>query len=468
MAVIRTDEQLETEVGNLAGGEQGGVPKVNPVLQSVSDDTIQGTDDTLLGTAPKASVTKARVPSPPLPPDFITYPENPILAGTNRDLKPMPPTATAGVGQLDPDAQSFIQPNIGSMDSAQIADRTYMTDVQGTVSEGSIATAPEEALDEKATTKYQLEQLLSSIDEGESVPAWASPAVRKVSAIMASRGLGSSSMAAAAMTQAVLESGVAIASQDANKYAAIQLQNLAGKQKVALQNALTYAAMDKANLSARLQGAVTNAQALLSVDVKNLDAQQKTNTINFNALTQALFKDSAETNARQQFNAKNELQVEQFFAELEAQVETANANRISALEQFNAGEANAMAQYNTTLQDARDKFNANMQYAIDQSNVQWRRQVNTANTALQNETNRLNVQNLYNANQNALNNLWQKYRDNASWNFQKSESYLQRQHEIGIMAMEFANSREIYDKQQKDNLAAGVGNWIAAWMGSSK
>ena len=161
------------------------------------------------------------------------------------------------------------------------------------------------------------------------------------------------------------------------------------------------------------------------------------------------------------------LQVDQFFSELEAQVETANANRVSALSQFNAGEANAQSQYNATLQDARDKFNANMQYAIDQSNVQWRRQVNTANTALQNETNRLNVQNLYNANQNALNNLWQKYRDNASWNFQKSESYLQRQHEIGIMAMEFANSKEIYDKEQKDNLAAGVGNWISAWMGSS-
>lgn len=444
MAVIRTEEQLETEIGNLAGGQQGGVPQVTATTQTVDDNTIQGTQDTMLGTAPKAGLTEAK-------PTNIT---------------PAAPTATEGSGQLT-QPQSFIQPKIGSMDSAQIAGRTYIGDVQGTVSQGSIASAPTQELDEKATTRYQLKELLSSMDEGTDAPAWASPAVRKVSAIMQARGLGSSSMAAAAMTQAVLESGTVIATQDANKYATIQLQNLAGQQKVALQNALTYAAMDKANLSARLQGAVTNAQSLLTVDVKNLDANQKTNTINFNALTQALFKDSAEENARQQFNAKNQLQVDQFFSELEAQVETANANRVSALSQFNAGEANAQSQYNATLQDARDKFNANMQYAIDQSNVQWRRQVNTANTALQNETNRLNVQNLYNANQNALNNLWQKYRDNASWNFQKSESYLQRQHEIGIMAMEFANSKEIYDKEQKDNLAAGVGNWIAAWMGSS-
>jgi len=73
---------------------------------------------------------------------------------------------------------------------------------------------------------------------------------------------------------------------------------------------------------------------------------------------------------------------------------------------------------------------------------------------------------LFNASQNALNNFWQKYRDNAAWNFQKSESALQRNHEVGIMAMEFANTEKLYDKQQKDNLAAGIGNWIATWIGS--
>ncbi len=443
--VIRTDEQLETEVGKLAAGLQAGVPSVTPVLQTTPTDTTQGTAGSLLGTTPSTSVSSA---SP-----------------TN--ISPTPPTLTEGLGQVAKTATNL--QDVTTMGAAQIADpKGVIGDVpQGTVSQQAVATMPTEELDQKATTQYQLSQLLSSLEEGTEPPAWASPAIRKVTAIMQGRGMGASSMAASAITQAVMESGISIATQDANKYAAIQLQNLSGKQKASLQNALTYAAMDKANLSARLQGAVTNSQALLQTDIKNLDAQQKADTINFNALTQALFKDTAEENARQQFNAKNQLQVDEFFAELEAQVETANANRVSALSQFNAGEENAMTQYNASLQDARDKFNSNMQYAIDQSNVQWRRQTNTANTALQNETNRLNVQNQFNANQNALNNLWQKYRDNASWNFQKGESYLQRQHEIGIMAMEFANSREIYDKQQKDNLAAGVGNWIAAWMGSS-
>ena len=443
MAAITTNEQLETEVGKLAAGQTAGTPQVTAVTQTATD--VEDISNISLGTSPTAATVEAQ------PSDIVTT---------------APTAPSADTGQVA--STTTIAPNITQMDAAQITPAgQYMQDVQGTVSAGSIATAQTEQLDEKATTQYQLAQLLSSIEDGTEMPPWASPAVRKVGAIMQARGLGASSMASAAMTQAVMESGIVIAAQDANKYATIQLQNLNNKQQTALANAATYAAMDKANLSARLQGAVTNAQALLTVDTKNLDAQQKADTLSYNALTQALFKDAAEDNARQQFNAKNQLQVDQFFAELEAQVETANANRVSALAQFNAGEANAQNQFNASIVDARDKFNANMQYAIDQSNTQWRRQVNTANTALQNETNRLNVQNQFNASQNALNNLWQKYRDNASWNFQKSESQLQRQHEVGIMAMEFANSKEIYDKEQKDNLAAGVGNWIAAWMGSS-
>ena len=448
MATITTDDQLTQEVGNLAGGQQAGTPQVTPVTQTETTGTVQPTQGTLLDIDPLAPTA---------------------LADTSQLQVTTPTQKTADVGQVG--AIERITPNVTQAQDTQIAPRSSyvdMTGVEGAVSPEAMATAQTETLDPKATVQYQLGELMSSIEEGKPLPAWASPAVRKVSAVMQARGMGASSMAAAAMTQAVMESGINIAVQDANKYATIQLQNLNNKQKTELKNALTVAGMDRANLSARLQGAVTNAQSLLTVDVKNLDAAQKTSTINFNALTQGLFKDAAEENARQQFNAKNQLQVENFFAELEAQVETANKNRVSAMAQYNAGEANSVAQFNSSLRDARDKFDSNMQFAIDQSNVNWRRQVNTANTATQNETNRINTQNLYNASQNALNSLWQKYRDNASWNFQKSESFLQRQHEVGIMGMEFANSQSIYSQKQKDNLATGVGNWIAQWMAGSK
>jgi hypothetical protein len=436
---ITTDAQLEQRMADLAGGLSTGVPQVTAVRPEVAQNELQGTGNVILGEGTTTAT-----------------------AQTPTQAMPTVPTGTEGVGQISGIERTA--PSVTTMDTAQITPTgDYMQGVQGTVSPEAVATAQTEELDKRGTVQYQMTQLMSALEEGGEMPPWASPAVRKVGAVMQARGLGASSMASAAITQAVMESGIAIAAQDANKYSTIQLQNLNNKQQTALANAATYAAMDKANLSARLQSAVTNAQSLLSVDTANLTAQQQTNTLNFNALTQAMFKDAAEENARREFNAKNELQVQEFFAELGSQVETANANRTAAINQFNVGEANAMNQFNASMQDARDKFNSNMQYAIDQSNVNWRRQVNTADTAIQNETNRINVQNLFNMNQSALNALWQKYRDNAAWNFQKSESALQRQHEIGIMAMEFANSKETYTQQQKDSIGIGVGNWLATW-----
>ena len=453
MAALTTDQDVQQAVGELAAGTGGttSVQQVKPVLQNVQPSEIQGTAGTTLTPQPGGAAA-------------------PTAQGQTTGIIPTAPVASSPtlgqVGAIE-DVTTEVTA-AGPMTAAQIgtAPTVDMTGVQGTVSAGSIGTAATQQLDPQATTQYQLSQLMNSIQQGQPLPPWASPAVRKITGVMQARGLGASSMAAAAMTQAVLEAGVVIAADDAKKYATIQLANLNNEQQMALSNAATFAAMDKANLNARLTAAVTNAQSLLATETKNLDAQQQANTLSFNALTQAMFKDAAEENARQQFNAKNEVQVEEFFAQLGSQVESANANRVAAMEQFNVSEQNAMSQFNSTMRDSREKFNSNMQFAIDQSNVQWRRQVNTANTALQNETNRINVQNEFNASQNALNNLWQQYRDNAAWNFQKGESKLQRDHELGVMAMEFANTTSMYDKKQKDDLAMGIGNWLATWAAS--
>lgn len=434
---------------DVAGGDTSVMPTVDETLIKETTGTIMTDTGTQLGKDPTAATT---------------------TASTSGLVTTAPAGVAPGVGQVSgiEDVTTGLQ-DLGPMQAATLTPAgpyVDMTGVQAVPSAGAIATAATEQLDPRATTQYQLGQIMSSLQSGAPMPAWAAPAVRKVSAVMQARGLGSSSMASAAMTQALMESGVQIAQQDANKYAAIQLQNLNNQQQTALANAATFAAMDKANLNARMQAAVTNAQSFLSVDLKNLDNQQKSDTLTYQSLVQGLFKDAAEDNARQQFNAKNELQVDEFFAELGAQVDTANANRLAAMEQFNVSEENAMQQFNASMTDARDKFNANMKFAVDQSNVVWRREINTANTAIQNETNRINVQNAYSMTQNALNNLWQSYRDNASWNFQKSENALQRQHDIGTIAMQYANTKDLYKKQQKDEIAAGIGNWLATWAAS--
>jgi hypothetical protein len=444
----------------LTQGQQANVPKFPTRYIGVTDNQLMTT-----GGGKKLSGT-------------VTAGTSTVSTGSY--LNAAVPKAPKDLGQIPADALPDLSEDVEgqSVDTAQItpeAQEAIQIDFDKDVGEAELTqdqlaqaqTIEGDEFDERATTQYQLGQLLSSIEEGKPMPAWAAPAVRKVAGIMQARGLGASSMAAAAMTQAVMESGVVIAAKDADQYAKVQLANLNNRQQTALANAAAIAGLEKANLGARMQSAVTNAQTLLATETKNLDAQQQSNVLEFNALTQALFKDAAEENARIQMNAKNEIQVEEFFAELGSQVETANKNRRAAVDQFNAGERNAQNQFNAAMKDNRQKFNANMQYAIDQSNVQWRREVNTINTAAQNENNRINAQNLFNASQNSLNNLWQTYRDNASWSFQKAENMLQRQHEVGIMAMEFANTKELYSQKQKDELAQGIGNWLAIWYANS-
>lgn len=450
-------EEAKKQQLALTKGQQANVPKVATAKMTVPANQLMTTSQKKLSGEVKATTATAptdrlNAAIPEAPDDLGQIPKS-ALPDLSKDVEAEDITTA----QITPEAQEAIQ-----IDFDEDVGEAELTEEQLAKAQ----TIEGDEFDERATTQYQLGQLLSSIEEGKPMPPWAAPAVRKVAGIMQARGLGASSMAAAAMTQAVMESGVVIAAKDADQYAKIQLANLNNRQQTALANAAAIAGLEKANLGARMQSAVTNAQTLLATETKNLDARQQGNVLEFNALTQALFKDAAEENARIQMNAKNEIQVEEFFAELGSQVETANKNRKAAVDQFNAGEKNAQNQFNAAMKDNRQKFNSNMQYAIDQSNVQWRREVNTINTAAQNENNRIDAQNLFNASQNSLNNLWQTYRDNASWNFQKAENLLQRQHEVGIMAMEFANTKELYTKKQKDDLAAGIGNWLAIWYGN--
>ena len=355
------------------------------------------------------------------------------------------PTAIAAQGNLS--AQSMIgDPTMEAHTNA----------IQGQVSPEAQATAAQGQVSTLSTVKGQLESLFTAIQEGEELPAWAAPAVRKVNAMMQQRGLGASSMAAAAITQAVYESAIPIAANDAT----VDLQNLNNRQQTTLQNAMTYAAMDKANLDARVQSAVNNAKSFLSIDTANLTNQQQSNTISHQLGMQKLFNDQAAENAESQFNAKSNNQVKEFFSELGTQVENANMTREAAMRQFNADQGNATGRFVAQMEDSRQKFNSNMAVQIDQSNADWRRNINTANTSLINETNRVNTQNLLGLTSSAQNQMWQRYRDEASWVLQKAESASQRAHAFAIASQQNNFSRDQYEQEFKDNLYTEMGRSV--------
>ena len=198
--------------------------------------------------------------------------------------------------------------------TATLSEGSLMQAQTGTVSPESLAVAATQELDPRATTKYQLTELFKTIEDGKPLPAWAAPAVRNVSSVMQQRGLGSSSMAAAAITQAVMESGIAIASQDAQKYSAIQLANLSNQQAATLQNAANVARMDLTNLNNRQAAAVNNAKSFLSLDMQNLTNEQQMATINYQGQLKGMLTDAAADNAAKQFNAKTQKEVYLFFA----------------------------------------------------------------------------------------------------------------------------------------------------------
>ena len=350
------------------------------------------------------------------------------------------PIATAAKGSLD--SRSLVG------EPSMLANATALE--QG-VSTGSQAQAAQGTVNSLSTVQGQLGNLLEQLNTpGADLPSWAAPAVRKVNAIMNERGLGASSMAAAAVVNSIYEAALPIAMDDAKKYAQMDLVNLDNRQKAVLQNATVYAAMDKANLDARMTAAVNNSKAFLQMDLTNLTEENKVATINFQGKMQDLLADQAAENASQQFNAKNQNQVMEFFAELGSQIENANKTREAAMKQFNSSEENAIAKFNSQMEDSRDKFNSQMSAQINQANAQWRRQINTTNTELTNEENRMNAANLLGLSTNAQNQLWQRYRDEAQWIVNSTENIKDRAHKVALLGQQNTYNTEQYDKEKKD------------------
>ena len=194
--------------------------------------------------------------------------------------------------------------------------------------------------------------------------------------------------------------------------------------------------MDVANLNNRQTAEVNNAKAFLTLDLQNLTNEQQAATIDYQTQVKSYLTDAAQDNAAKQFNAKSENEIEEFFAELGSQIENQTLSRKLAVEQYNISQKAALEQYNANLESQREIFNANARVQIDQSNAVWRRNINTANTALQNEVNRINTQTLLGLTQQSQNNLWQLYRDQATWAMGTSENNLDRDNAELAICME--------------------------------
>jgi hypothetical protein len=323
-----------------------------------------------------------------------------------------------------------------------------MEAAQGTLSAGSQVEAATALPSANATVQGQLEGLMKQFEGGQT-PAWAAGAIRMANTAMAARGMGSSSMAGAAINQAAMESAIQIAATDAATFSQFEMQNLNNRQ----------------------QARLVNAQSFLQMDLANLNNRQQTELFKSQAIIQSLFTDQAAENATRQFNASSQNQTDQFFANLKSQVSTFNAAQANAMEQFNTGETNttarfntqqtnAMRQFNTQVKADIKKFNAQNRLVIDQSNAEWRRQIATVNNANQNEANRINAQAATGLTMAAFNNMWQQERDLMAYAFTAGENMQQRAHEVMLAKMGAELDQDLMEQQNRGALWEAAGSFV--------
>ena len=351
----------------------------------------------------------------------------------------------------------------GPATAAQLAAPTRtIGDIQEAIPTEELAQAATAELDPRATVQFQLAEITSSIQEGQPLPLWAAPAARNADGLMLQRGLGASSMAASARTQALLEAGLPIASADAQSYGRIQLSNLSNQQAASLQNANNLAALRTQNLNARLTAAVNNAQNFLAIDTANLTNRQASNVLSFQANQQRLFNNQAAENASRQFNATSTNQVEQFFSTLENSVTQANANRLTAVRQFNVGEVNSQNQFIENQRLARESFNSQVQSSVRAANANWFKSIATIENANQMLSNSFAAQSALNLSNLEYQSLWQKRRDDAHYIFTSTENDLSRNAQAAIAAQDAAIARSQSRSQSRSSLFSTIGTVAAA------
>jgi hypothetical protein len=295
------------------------------------------------------------------------------------------------------------------------------------------AEAAQGTVTEDMTVQGQLSRLVTDFEAGDP-PAWAAASLRNVTATLAQRGLGASSLAGQALIQATLEAAIPIAAQDAQVYKDMGIQNLANKQQmavlaaqqraqflgqefdqafqarvinastisqianvnfeakqqIALENARLAQTMDLANLSNRQALVIAEAAQIATLETANLNNRQQAAVLNAQAF---LAMDMANLDNRQQatmFKAQSvvnsilsdqaaENAARQFNAASKNQVDQFYASLSSQVKQFNATQTNAMAQFNTEQSNAIKQFNASVQNQRDQFNAENRRVIDQSN-----------------------------------------------------------------------------------------
>jgi len=333
-------------------------------------------------------------------------------------------TATAVKEPTDRVLQTGEQVSGSAVDQEQVKQALAKTEAaQGTVTEDM-------------TTQGQLNKLLTNFDAGNP-PPWAAASMRSVTAQLAARGLGASSIAGQAIVQATLEAALPIAATDAKVFEQMGLQNLSNKQQTAMilgeqrakflgqefdqsfqakvLNAARIADIADKNFTADVTIALENARITSTMDLQNLSNKQalilaKTaqvanlETANLSNKQQVAVENAKAFLTLDVKNLDNKQQVALFKGKEIADsilTDTAASNAIKATNasnaldaskvnaqlafsasQFNAAEKNKVAIFNKSAAEEISKFNAQQENQRSEFNANLSTQISVANAKL--------------------------------------------------------------------------------------
>lgn len=261
---MSTGAQVDAQKGELSPEAKAKAATMDPnrVEKVVSGDRVidskeiaqaQGLDEEAIA----AKVANADVP------------ENIQTAKTSVQLDEIPDPAQIKESEM---AQAEIMTSEGLVDDAKAAiDKLN----KFSVDDQTLAEFKEGKIDARDTVSGQLSILMSSFDDGKT-PDWAKGAIKAATAAMASRGLGGSSMAAAAITSAIMERAIPLAESDAAAFRDMNMNNLGRQQQVSLANAAAQQGVDLANLNSEQVLALQNSQNAFSLQSQNLSNMQST------------------------------------------------------------------------------------------------------------------------------------------------------------------------------------------------
>jgi hypothetical protein len=252
--------------------------------------------------------------------------------------------------------------------------------------------------------RTQMANLMDDVEQG-SAP-WADGAIRMANNAMIKRGLGASSVAGAAISQAVLEAAMPIAQFDASVYGAMNLQNARMRQETMLSN-------------------------------------------------------TAAQNAALQFNATSEGELDKFMATLRDRVVRFNVEQGNEMSRFNSEQTNSVNQFYDKMSNETDKFLSQNKMLIAQSNVEWRRGLNLANTAALNAGLQRDAQNRFNISQQANADLWQRARDVFHWANTVSENQADRANNLAMYTIQRSDFLQDVDNEQRNEFFGLVGSVAA-------